>query len=465
MKVSLVRPGSADRRFLHETSWAWQAARSVFNRVSRIKLGFGNDTPPLGLLTLAALTPPDCEVRLLDEEVEEIDFDDETDLVGISALTITANRAYEIADEYRRRGVKVVLGGIHATVMPREAARHADSVVIGEADEVWPALVRDAQAGRLRSLYRCEHHVDMASAAIPRRDLLMRHRYLTTNLIQATRGCPNDCSFCSIHVMSGKRYRCRPVRDVVAEIETFPDPVVAFVDDNIVGNPAYAKELFRALVPLNVRWYGQGSLAIVEDPELLELAARSGCTILLVGFESVCSENIAAVGKSRTNRVEAYGDAVKRLHAHGISIEGSFVLGLDYDDVSVFERTAEFVQRCAVDIPIPNVLVPHPGTRLRAELEAQGRIIHSDWDEYGRVFGRVTYRPKLMSAEELHAGHVWIHDRLWELPAVTSRVVRARSNYVLNTVVGLKQRAVVRHRGPFVPHSSLVAAREAGAER
>ena len=446
MRVSLVRPRSNDRRFMHDTSWRWQAARSVFSTFSPIKLGAGNDTPPLGLLTLAALTPPDCDVLLVDEEVEDIDFDAETDLVGITALTITANRAYEIADEWRRRGVKVVLGGIHPTVMPDEAARHADAVVIGEAEELWPELVADAAAGRLRPLYRCEHRVDMADAVIPRRDLLVRDRYLTTNLIQATRGCPNDCSFCSIHIMSGSRYRCRPVREVIAEIETFPDPVVAFVDDNIVGRPAYAKELFRALIPLKVKWYGQGSLNIAEDDELLSLAAESGCRILLVGFESLCPENISAVGKSRTNHVESYGRAVERLHDHGISIQGSFILGLDHDDLSVFERTAEFINEYAVDNPLAQVLIPHPGTRLRAELESQGRIIHSDWDEYGKVYGRIAYRPKLMSAEDLRAGQLWVHDQVWTLPAIASRVVRARSNYLANTAVGLKQWQTTRQR-------------------
>lgn len=446
MRISLVRPASSDRRFLHETSWRWQAARRVFSTFSPIKLGDGNDLPPLGLMTLAALTPADCEVSIVDEEVSDIDFDAETDLVGITALTITANRAYEIADEYRRRGVNVVLGGIHPTVMPLEAARHADAVVLGEADELWPLIVRDAQAGRLRPFYRCQRHADVAGCALPRRDLVPRERYLTTNLIQATRGCPNDCSFCSIHVMSGRRYRCRPVADVIAEIETFADPVVAFVDDNIVGNPAYAKELFRALIPLKVRWYGQGSLNIVRDAELLSLAEQSGCTILLVGFESLCAKNIAFVGKSRTNQVGSYGEAVRSLHDHGISIQGSFILGLDHDDLSVFERTAEFVDRYAVDNPLAQVLIPHPGTRLRAELEAQGRIVHSDWDEYGRVFGRIAYQPRLMSAEELRAGQMWLHERMWTLPAVASRVVRAKSNYLANTVVGLKQWRSIKQR-------------------
>ncbi len=394
-------------------------------------------------------------MAVVDEEVEEVDFDAEADLVGITAMTITANRAYEIADEFRRRGVKVVLGGIHPTVMPREAAQHADSVAMGEADEFWPRLVRDAQAGRLKPVYTCERLIDMAEVAVPRRDLVRRERYLTTNLIQATRGCPNDCAFCSIRVMAGRRYRCRPVRDVIAEIETFPDPLVAFVDDNIVGRPSYAKELFRALIPLKVRWYGQASMTIAEDEELLDLAARSGCKILLVGFESLTPMNIDAVGKSRTNRVQEYGRVVERLHHHGISIQGSFILGLDHDDLTAFERLADFVDRYAVDNPLAQVLIPHPGTRLRASLERQGRIVHSDWDEYGRIFGRIAYRPNLMSADELRAGQLWLIDKIWSMPAVASRVVRARSNYLANTVVGVKQWQTNRLRGraatPAIP--------------
>jgi radical SAM superfamily enzyme YgiQ (UPF0313 family) len=446
MKITLVRPGSTDRRFLHETSWAWEAARSVFTSISRFKLGAGNDMPPLGLLVLATLTPPDCEVVLFDEEIEDIDFDAETDLVGITAMTITANRAYEIADEYRRRGVKVVLGGIHPTVMTAEAGRHADAVVVGEADELWPAVVRDARAGTLRPVYRQERHIEMTRVVAPRRDLLKSNLYLTTNLIQATRGCPNDCSFCSIHLMSGRRYRCRPVEQVIQEIETFSDPIVAFVDDNIVGNPSYAKELFRALIPLGVKWYGQGALNIADDPELLDLAARSGCTILLVGFESLSPDTIRDVGKSRTNRVDAYGAAIERLHDHGVAIQGSFILGLDRDDPTVFERTYAFIQSHAVDTPLANVLIPHPGTRLRAELESQGRIIHSDWDEYGRVFGRIAYQPRLMSIDQLRDGHLWLHERIWSLPASFSRTARAKSNYLANSVVGLKQWGATRRR-------------------
>jgi radical SAM superfamily enzyme YgiQ (UPF0313 family) len=446
MRVVLVRPASRDRRFLHRTSWAWETARTAFVNVSRFKIGTGNDLPPLGLLTLAAVTPNEVEIVLVDEEIEDIDFETDADLVGITAMTITANRAYEIADEFRRRGVPVVLGGIHPTVMPHEAALHADSVVLGEADEIWPEIVRDAAEHLLRPTYRQAGYTDLGCLAHARRDLIKPGTYLCDNLIQATRGCPNDCAFCSIHVMTGRRYRCRPIAEVVAEIEAFSSPIVAFVDDNIVGNPSYAKELFRALVPLGVRWYGQGSLDIVKDPELLELAEKSGCTILLVGFESLRQETVSAVGKSRTNRVESYGHAMRQLHAHGISVQGSFILGLDHDDTDVFARTAEFVQRHAVDTPLANVLVPHPGTRVRASLESEGRIVHSDWDEYGRVFGRVAYRPMLMSAEELREGQLRLHKQMWSLPATLSRIARAGGNYLPNTVVGLKQWQDIRKR-------------------
>jgi radical SAM superfamily enzyme YgiQ (UPF0313 family) len=254
--------------------------------------------PPLGLAIVAALTPPDIEVSLTDENVSAIDFEKETDLVGITALTITAQRAYEIADTFRARGVKVVLGGIHPSILPEEASQHADAVVIGEAEGIWPGLIEDFRSNKLQRVYRQNERPSMLNLPIPRRDLFANGAYLVRNTIFTTRGCPYSCAFCTVTSFFGHTYRCRPVEEVIKEIETLnKKKLVVFLDDNIVGNPKFAKELFRALIPHKIKWVGQASVTIARDDELLKLAAASGCIDLFVGFESLSPASLTAVGK------------------------------------------------------------------------------------------------------------------------------------------------------------------------
>ena len=359
--------------------------------------------PPLGLAMVAALTPPDVEVSLTDENIATIDFEEETDLVGVTVLTITAHRAYEIADTFRARGIKVVLGGIHASFLPDEAAQHADSVVIGEAEQTWPVLIADFKANLLQKKYEQAERMPLNNLPVPRRDLFSKGTYLIRNTLAATRGCPYSCSFCSVFSFFGRTYRCRPVQDVISELETFNgSKYFFFVDDNIIGNPKFAKELFRALIPYKIKWFGH-SVTIAKDDELLELAAASGCIGLLIGFESISPANLQTVGK-KINNVDEYQTVINKIHSQGIGIHGFFITGLDDDKEDVFERTVRFAQRMKLESAGFAYPMPLPGTEFFNSLDKEGRIITKEWSRYA---GEIVFEPKLMSRQVLQTGHDW----------------------------------------------------------
>ena len=360
---------------------------------------------PLGLMYLAAYTPPEVEVRLLDENVERIDFSDVPDLVGITTMTATAPRAYEIADRYRAQGAKVVLGGVHASMMPEEALGHADAVVMGEAESIWPRVLADFDAGRLEPLYQQEEFIDFTRPIQPRRDIIDPKRYWSANGVQTSRGCPHACNFCSVTAFNGRRVRMRDVDNVLAEVESLPrnnrirDKVVAFVDDNIAANPTRAKELFKGLIPMQLKWGSQASITFARDEELVALAAESGCHFLFVGLETMSRKALAEMGKNQ-NKVEEYADAMNLLRKYDIHVMGAFVFGFDSDDEAVFTDTLDFAMENKIQVAQFAHLVPYPGTRLYAELMEQDRVepefwFESSWDS------RVVYEPKNFSAQWL----------------------------------------------------------------
>ena len=357
--------------------------------------------PYLALTTLAALTGEEWRVSIIDENVDAIDFSDLPDLVAITVITPLAKRGYEIADSFREKGVPVVLGGIHPTMMKDEAKTHADSVVIGEAEETWPLVLSNFQRGNLQPFYESANFCTLSKLTIPKRTLLNRKGYFFTNTIQTTRGCPFDCEFCSVTSFYGHTYRVRPVEDVVNEIGQMEKGFLFFVDDNIAGKTSYAKELFEALIPLKIKWFSQSSLNIVKDRELLNLAQRSGCKGLFIGFESLSQENLKAMGKS-ANRVSEYKDAIKMLHDHGIGIQGSFIFGTDYDDKSVFSDVLRFVEKTHIEAVLFSILTPFPGTRIYETLQRENRIIDTDWENYD--MNHVVFRPRKMTPEELQDG-------------------------------------------------------------
>ncbi len=380
---------------------------------------------PLNLAMLAALTPPGFEVSVVDEAAEEINFDEQLDLVGISCTTTVASRAYEIAAEYRKRGVKVVLGGTHPTLIPHEAIKYVDAVCIGEAEGLWEEVLADLKDGKLKKFYRNDGYCSLEGLPIPRRDLLKSKRYLPIDGMQTARGCPFACDFCAVTTVFGHKYRHRPIADVLAEVETLKRRYLFFYDDNIVGNPRRSKELFRALIPYKKRWIGQASTTVIKDPELLELMAKSGCKGLFVGFESLSEETLRRSLKKH-NDPKQYKEVVRRLHDQGITISGAFVFGLDGDDSSVFERTLEFAMDAKLDVAQFNWLTPYPGTPIYNQLKAEGRLINNEWWLAGSGLGTetgevVVYHPKMMSADELKEGSRWVRRNFYSTSSILRR--------------------------------------------
>jgi len=376
--------------------------------------------PKLGLPTIAANTPPDVEVRIVDECVEDIDFNVDVDLVGISVMTYLAPRAYEIAAKFRARGVKVVLGGIHVSMCPEEAKEHADSIVVGESEKTWPILVEDFRRGELKSLYEEKDLPKLENLPIPRRELFKPNSYWTTNCVQTSRGCPFACDFCTVTIFGGNQFRLRPIEQVIEEVKRLKKGFVVFVDDNIAGNKAYAKQLFKALIPLKINWGSQASLTMARDPELLDLAAKSGCTALFIGVESISEENLAAANK-RFNKVDKYKEEFRRFHDYGILIQTGMIFGFDHDDESAFERTVEFLEENNIELAMFNILTPLPGTNLYKRMDAEGRIIDRDWSHYdGR---HVVFKPKLMTPETLQEGFLWAYHKFFSYPSIIKRIV------------------------------------------
>lgn len=361
---------------------------------------------PLTLTTLAALVPEElqAEITIQDEGVEPLDLDFSADLVGMTAITGTALRAYQIADQLRARGHAVVLGGVHPTLLPDEAAEHADAVVTGYAERAWPELLRDFAAGRLQSRYHYPTGRQIAGLPIARRDLLKKKRYATVNSIEATRGCPHKCDFCVVPTAWPGIYAHRPVDEVVAELKTFEGRHALFIDLSPVEDVDYAKALYRAMIPLRIRWLGLATTRLAEDLELLSLAAASGCKGVLIGFESVSQDTLNGTRK-QFHAAARYGEYVRRLHDHGIGIQACFVYGFDDEDDSVFERTVEFVDRTKIDLPRYAVATPFPGTTLYRRLEAQGRLLHRNWSLYD--VEHVVFEPRRMTPERLQAGLQW----------------------------------------------------------
>ncbi len=374
--------------------------------------------PPLALGILASLTPDDIEVGLVDENLNQMDFGQVPDLVAITCLTASAPRAYDIAENYRKLGAKVVLGGIHATALPLEAIQHADCVVLGEAEGVWPRLIRDFRSGNLKRFYKGKKP-DPTQISIPKREIFEKQGYFLKSTVQTSRGCPFGCDFCTVQRFFGNKCRARSVASVVEEIKQLATRFVAFVDDNIAGSYPYARDLFASLAPLKIKWICQAPITIGKDPEFLRLMHRAGCRGVFVGFESIMPDCLKEVGKS-INVVSKFGEYIDRIHDAGISIEGAFIFGFDHDDSSVFERTLDFIARTKIDFAQFGILTPFPGTKLQKRLKQQGRILHEDWRQYD--IGHTVFRPARMSVEELDAGRRWIEDEFYSFKGTIKRM-------------------------------------------
>jgi radical SAM superfamily enzyme YgiQ (UPF0313 family) len=398
----------------------------------------------MSLPVLASLTPPGVRIHLVDENVEPVDLAEPADLVAISCMTASAPRGYQIADAFRDRNVPVVMGGMHPSALPEEAGEHADAVVVGEAENQWPRVFADFAAGRPERLYRSEVRPQLKDLPIPRRDLLRTDRYLTVNLVQTARGCPYACRFCSVSPTFGRAYRFRPVPEVIEEVRSLGTRWVAFQDDNIVASPSRARELFEALLPLRVNWIGQGDLTMAGDPELLTLMARSGCTAMFVGLESLSPDSLAAANK-RPNLHVDFDQALTTIHRHGIDVIGSFVFGLDPDGPDVFRRTVEFAQRMKLAAAQFAVLTPFPGTDLHEQLTREDRITDPDWSAY--TFGHVVYQPRNMTAAELRDGRLFAYREFYSRRSILRRMFVGRgrkSKWLIRLAVNLSYRRLLR---------------------
>ncbi|HTM51513.1 MAG TPA: radical SAM protein [Bryobacteraceae bacterium] len=403
---------------------------------------------PLTLTTLASLVPPDlpADVRVLDEGVDEIHpLRLDADLVGISAITGTAPRAYEIAAVLRRRGIPVVLGGVHPTLMPQEAAGHADSVVVGYAEESWPQLLRDFAGGRLQRRYDQSPNLGLANLPFPRRELFDKGMVNVAHTIEATRGCVYQCEFCVVPAAWGRPLQ-KPVGDVVADLRQMGARRVIFLDLNLIADVPYAKELFTALIPLKLRWAGLATTTIAWDDELLDLAARSGCRGLLIGFESLNPESLKEARKS-FNMQRDYHYVVRRVRDRGIALMGCFVFGFDHDTLDTFDQTVEFVMESHMDLPRYAIAVPFPGTAFFKRMRAQNRILTEDWSLYDGQ--HVVFEPKNMTPDELLRGANRAWKRTYSYQSMWKRLAGSRTQLPIAIPANFGYRFYAYHLDSF----------------
>ncbi len=422
--------------------------------------GFFFRLPCFGLLKVAALTPPDWQVTIVDEKIEKLDLEQGADLVGITAMTTTVKRGYELAAHFRNRGIKVVMGGMHASCLPDEARQHCDSVVIGEAEGLWPMLLRDFEQNQLQPVY--QHPDGLPSLEqLPRPDweLLRAKNYLPLHYMETTRGCPMNCEFCAVTSAFGGKYRTRPQDEVLAELKQLRPftglltlkNCVFFIDDNIISNRAYAREFLARIADLKLHWFGQASVNIAKDPEILKLCQQSGCTGLFLGFETLSPETLAAVGK-RVNRPDEYFEVVQKIHDHGIGVDGSFVFGFDTDDAGVFDRTLEFVLKAKLEVAYFSILTPYPGTRLHRRLVAQGRLLTRDWSLYDA--NHVVYQPKTLTPDALLSGYYRVFKEVYTIPSIFKRLwgTTAWKNFFYPMNLGFRRN--VRHLAQGLGHGT-----------
>lgn len=389
-------------------------------------------SPSLSLVTLASVIKNTHTVYIEDENVQKLNLKDFPDLVGITVNVDTAKRAYEIASMYRQKGIPVILGGIHVSVRPDEGLQYADSICIGEAEELMDAILIDAEHHQLKPKYYNQKPTDPKNIPLPSWELIDKSKYLYTNIICSSRGCPFKCDFCyNSSDFVHKKYRNRLLSDVLKEIQQLDTKQVMFIDDNFIGNPPHALELVRALKPLNLTWHAAVSTNIVNMPELLDEMTASGCKSLFLGFESINSSAIHSVNKTQNN-ILLYEKLIRELHVRGIMINASLAFGFDTDGPNVFSDTLSWLVSSKIETMTSHILTPYPGTILYKKLLAENRITDFDTNHYNTA--TVVFKPKNMTKEELYNGYLWIYDQFYSFKNIILRLPankRQRLSYLL----------------------------------
>lgn len=385
-------------------------------------------SPSLALLTIANLTPKEHEVVIENENVEKIDFDEPVDLVAITATVDVMNRAVEISKEFQNRGVTVVAGGIHITSDPEGTANSFDAISVGMAERVWAEILKDKENNSLKKIYYDMENITGEEIVSPSYNIIDNKKYLYTNIISTSRGCPFQCDFCYNSCKNVLEiYINRPIDDVIKDIKALKTRHIMFIDDSFIGNPRWTKKLLKEIKPLKLKWNAAVTSNIVDMPELLDEMKESGCQSLFIGFESINSKSLDSVHKVQ-NSVNRYEKLVDEIHKRGIMINASFVFGLDEDDISVFSSTLEWIVKNKIETVTSHILTPYPGTKLYSSLLEENRIVDFNLTNYNTA--HVVYKPKNMTAEELYNGYLWIYKEVYTFKNIMKRLPKSKKQWI-----------------------------------
>ncbi|MBV7275590.1 B12-binding domain-containing radical SAM protein [Clostridium sp. PL3] len=385
-------------------------------------------SPSLALLTIANLTPKGHEVIIENENVEKINFDEPVDLVVITVTVDVMNRAVEISKDFQNRGISVIAGGIHITADPESAVNSFDAICVGMAERVWKKILKDKENNSLKKIYYDMENISGGEIVSPNYHIIDNKKYLYTNIISTSRGCPFECDFCYNSCKNVlKTYINRPIEDVIKDIRVLKTRHIMFIDDNFIGNPVWTKKLLKEIKPLKLKWNAAVTSNIVDMPELLDEMKESGCQSLFIGFESINSKSIDSVHKIQ-NSVKRYEKLVDEIHKRGIMINASFVFGLDEDDISVFKNTLEWIVKNKIETVTSHILTPYPGTKLYSSLIEENRILDFNLSNYNTA--HVVYKPKNMTAEELYNGYLWIYKEVYTFKNIMKRLPKSKKQWI-----------------------------------
>lgn len=417
-----------------ETVWMGKASYKLFDKTLLTAFSI---LPMLYARQIAAITPKNHTVIVINERYTPIDFNEQYDLVNINFTTATSPRAYHIADTFRSKGIPVVLSGLHASALPEEAKQHADSVLLGHGELNWLTLLEDFENKKLQPLYPSPPYTP--SIHIPPTEIHLPG-FVVTGAIEATRGCPYQCDFCPETMVSQGSFFTRPVDDVIKEIKALPQKTIMFYDNSLTVNPEYAKMLFKKMKGLHKRFFCNGNTNVLaRDPDFVRLSKEAGCVAWLIGFESVSQESLNSIGKT-TNIVDDYQQAVQNIHENGMIVIGCFILGFDTDTPEIFHQTLTTIQQLQLDIADFSILTPFPGTSIYQTYEKEGRLLTKDWTHY--TFKEVVYTPKQMTPEELQQGVQWLYQNFYNPSYTLKRIIKSLRGGLCPFVVVLARNAV-----------------------